>query len=491
MQKMQFVDPLVTPFGGYGVQTFQPGDFEAERHYYPRVLNASIHPLVRYFLSLSNERIIARYCHLHPEVNPLAVTHLLNTVPRHFRWGGTDLFQVETDAGTRRTVVIETNSSPSGQKSMPLYHEAEEFGGFGRLIMRTFLPSLRRHSLPPGGLAVLYDKNYMEASGYAAVMAELTGEPVHLVPFFEGDTNLCVGFTGDGVLQIRKQDAWLPIRAALRYVTQKPWTRIPPVTRTLMLNPVLVCLAGGRNKMLAAKAYELFNREHRNSGLQLHTPDTISDLSKEDVPMWVERLGGFGVVKVPYANAGQGVYTITSSTELKEFMTLDFPYDRFIVQSLIGNSNWSSHGDFERLFHLGTIPDKHGHIYVADLRFMVGVSPEGFYPLAIYARRARSPLVGELDPAMSSWDILGTNLSIRNEHQGWISQSERLMLMDNRDFNRLGVALDDLIEAYIQSVMAITAIDTMADSLLTQRGKFRRSFFGIVNSDTALNAELR
>ena len=29
-----------------------PGSFEAERHFYPRVLNAQIHPLVRFFLSL-------------------------------------------------------------------------------------------------------------------------------------------------------------------------------------------------------------------------------------------------------------------------------------------------------------------------------------------------------------------------------------------------------------------------------------------------------
>lgn len=490
MQVVQIVNPLVTPAGGYGVQTFHPGDFEAERHYYPRVLNASMHPLVRYFLSLSNERIIARYCHLHPEVEPQAVARLLKTEPHYFRWGGTDLFQVATDVGTRRIVVIETNSSPSGQKSMPLYHEAEEHGGFGRLISRTFMPLLHQRSLPHGGLAVLYDKNYMETSGYAAVLSELAGEPVHLVPFFAGDMDPCVRFTDDGVLHIRKQDAWLPIRAALRYVTQKPWTRIPPVTRTVMLNPVLICLAGGRNKMLAAKAYEFFNAEYRSSGLHLHTPETIRDVSKEEVPMSIDKFGGFGVVKVPYSNAGQGVYTITSSNELETFMALDFSYDRFIVQSLIGNARWSSRGDSGHLFHVGTVPDRRGHIYVADLRFMVGTSPEGFYPIAIYARRARSPLVGDLDAITSSWDILGTNLSTLTGHGSWISESERLMLMDNRDFNRLGVALDDLIEAYMQSVMAVTAIDAMAGSLLTRRGKFRRRFFANVNPDAALNSEL-
>ena len=31
---------------------------------------------------------------------------------------------------------------------------------------------------------------------------------------------------------------WIKIRACFRYVTQKPWNRIPVVTKTLMLNPV-------------------------------------------------------------------------------------------------------------------------------------------------------------------------------------------------------------------------------------------------------------
>ncbi len=44
------------------------------------------------------------------------------------------------------------------------------------------------------------------------------------------------------------EQTWERVRAAIRYVTQKPWNRIPPITRTLIYNPVLACLAGGRNK---------------------------------------------------------------------------------------------------------------------------------------------------------------------------------------------------------------------------------------------------
>ena len=68
-------------------------------------------------------------------------------------------------------------------------------------------------------------------------------------------------------MQVRAPDgAWLPVRAAFRYVTQRPWTRIPLTSATPMLNPVLPCLAGGRNKMIAAKAYDLFNAELRARG---------------------------------------------------------------------------------------------------------------------------------------------------------------------------------------------------------------------------------
>ena len=79
-----------------------PGNFETEEHFYPRVLNAQIHPLIRNLMDMGNERIASRYCHLHLEVSPESVRHLLATVPKYFRWGGCDLFHVTTDSGLRQ-----------------------------------------------------------------------------------------------------------------------------------------------------------------------------------------------------------------------------------------------------------------------------------------------------------------------------------------------------------------------------------------------------
>lgn len=469
---------------------YAPGSFEPSRHYYDRVLNAHLHPLVRYFRSLTNAQLAARYCHLHPEASAVRVTQALSEVPTHFRWAGADLFHATTERGNRRNVVVETNSSPSGQKSMP-FDDAGEMGGYETLIARSFLPSLKRRGLPSGALAVLSDKNATETTGYAAAMAELSGESVWWVPWSADDPDPPARFD-DGLLSVRDRDgAWHPVRAALKYVTQRPWTRIPPVTRTFIYNPTLICLAGGRNKLMAAKAYDLFNSELDGTGLTLRTPETIWDVSKREVPLWVERMGGVAVVKVPYANAGQGVFTITNAGELAAFMETEFQYDLFVVQALIGNIGWSSRSRGERLYHVGTVPNRAGDIYAADLRLMIGAGPDGWFPVAVYARRAREPLAPRLEDATSdSWSMLGTNLSVRRDDGSWATEPERLLLMDARDFNRLGVGLDDLTEAYIQSVLAATAIDRMAQRLLNSKGAFRRRMFQSLNPDDALGREV-
>ncbi len=474
------------------VAAIEPGHFETQEHFYPRVLNAHIHPLIRNLMDMGNERIASRYCHLHPEVDAVSVRDLLNSIPKYFRWGGCDLFHVTSETGLRQVVVIETNSCPSGQKSMPRVNESLEKAGYDRLLRDSFLEQVsRRKAGPKGDLAVLYDKNHMENSGYAAAMADLTGQPVWLIPFHQSDVGRTAEFDDKGMLYALYNGERIPIRAAFRYVTQQPWNRIPTqTTKTLLYNPVLVCLAGGRNKLVASKAYDIYNASQMNKGLKIHTPETIWDVSKEEVPLWVQRMGGVAVVKVPYSNAGQGVYTITSQEELDRFMELQHNYDHYIVQSLIGNSKWSSQSQFGRLFHVGTMPDRKLNLYAADLRFMVAVGPNGFFPVAIYARRARKPLTTELRAGEDSWDMLGTNLSVKEADGSFSTEPERLLLVDSRDFNRLGFGLDDLIESYLQTVMCLVAIDQMAVGLINTKGKFRKKLFQSINPDRRFHEEI-
>ena len=253
-------------------------------------------------------------------------------------------------------------------------------------------------------------------------------------------------------------------------------------------------------------------------------------------------------MKVPYANAGQGVWTITRPEELEAFMALsaEHRYDAFIVQALIGNSGWSSRSaQGPQHYHVGTVPNAKGNIHAFDLRVMVGngggnaaraaaaakakaaavkatagggegeggssataaASADaaaaaalsntdddlggGFFPVAVYARRARRALPEELAPNVPSWDVLGTNLSVKNPDGSFSTQPERLLMMDSRDFQLLGIGLDDLIEAYMQTVLATAAIDRLAGKLVSPRtGGFRYNLFRSLNPDNKLLAEL-
>ena len=386
--------------------------------------------------------MISRYCTLHPDVTEASLSSVLRHVPSHFRWAGCDLFVC---GPARRSLVVETNSCPSGQKSLP-FPDGDELNGYGRL-MRTAFSSLLPGGLqrqgeggaggedalggrstppapsppapPPGALAVVYDKNEMEAAGYAGALAELSGERVFLAEFYLTDPDPPCRWSPSGHLFVRPSpavapDEWVPVRAALRYVTQKPWTRMPVVPATPLLNPLLPCLAGGRNKMLAAKAYDALNARLAAAGsaLRLLTPATRGDVAKEDIPALVAAMGGCAVVKVPYGNAGQGVYTITCAAELEAFMEEKQGYDRYIVQQLVGGRRWGGWGGggaagataaeagaagpagaaVERAYHIGTVPNQRGRSYVFDLRMMVVADETGFKPCSMYARRAAAPL---------------------------------------------------------------------------------------------------
>lgn len=61
---------------------------------------------------------------------------MLKSDPKHFKWAGADLFNVTTSKGDRHMVVIETNSCPSGQKSMPRFnHDDDSETGYHKVCM--------------------------------------------------------------------------------------------------------------------------------------------------------------------------------------------------------------------------------------------------------------------------------------------------------------------------------------------------------------------
>ncbi|MEL7221945.1 MAG: hypothetical protein AAGJ93_11540 [Bacteroidota bacterium] len=378
-----------------------------------------------------------------------------------------------------------------GKSRCPLDDNHED-GSYRLLVERTFKPylkGLKCTSEQPSRLALIYDKNYMEASGYAAVIADVMDEEVILMPYYHGEDNIHIEIK-DKLIHVHRQGEWVPIRAAFRYVTQKPWNRLPLHCKTRILNPIVACLAGGRNKMVAAKAYDVYNTELAGHGMKINIPETIWDVAKAEIPLWVQKMGGQAVIKIPYSNAGQGVFTIINDDELEAFMEQDIEYERFIVQSLIGNYNWSSTSSSGKFYHVGTIPTAKGETFVTDVRMMVSSTPNGIRPLCVYSRRAAKPLANQIGSGSDSWAMLGTNLSIKQGDNQWGSDTNRLLLMDRRDFNKLGIGLDDLIEAYIQTVLSTIAIDKMCKMLYNSKGKFRMRLFKSLNNDATLLNEI-
>jgi len=474
------------------IEVVLPGTFVGENHWYPKALNATIHPMVSFFLNLSKDRIINRYCHLNPMVSRDKLNEVLEYQCKYFLWGGADLINATSAEGNRQMVVLENNSCPSGQKSMPLLDDNKEEGSYKLLIERTFKSMLKPKKGVAGikgKLGLIYDKNMMETSGYAAVIADVFDEEVFYIPYFNGEVNDHIKVEND-ILHVFYLEEWIPLRGVFRYVTQKPWNRVPLHCKTKILNPIIACLAGGRNKMVAAKAYDIYNTELESFGLRINTPETIWDVSKAEIPLWVQKMGGQAVIKIPYSNAGQGVFTIINEEELESFMEKEIEYERFIVQSLIGNYEWSSIGSNGKFYHVGTIPTAKGETYVTDLRLMVSSTDEGIKPLCVYSRRAAKPLANKIEKGADSWSMLGTNLSIKEGDNQWTSDTNRLMLMDRRDFNKLGLGLDDLVEAYIQTVLSTIAIDKMCKALYNSKGKFRMKLFKSLNNDITLLNEI-
>ena len=477
------------------IEIFEPGDFEAERHFYPRALNAHLHPLVASFQKMSIDRLVSRYCHLHPLADRAALTDILTTAPRYLRWSGSDILNVSNEQGVRLKLVLETNSCPSGQKSFPTSDGEDEDTSYRSLIEHTFLPLVRqsiRQADESGVLAVLYDKNHMESTGYAQALATLTKRPVWLVPSLQSDPGRYL-IVKDRRLYVQQDDdaALHAVVCAFRYVTQRPWTRLPFNLKTPILNPIVACLAGGRNKTAAYKSFEVFNAAFRSDGLEINAPETFTNVRKAEIPMLVTRLGGRAVVKVPYLNAGQGIFTIVHDGELDAFMEVDHEYDEFIVQQLVGNFLWSSTSARGRVYHIGTVPDRKNQIYSFDLRVMVAWGDGCFRPIALYARRAPAPLSGELSRDEPSWRVLGTNLSRKVSDDEWEIEPRRLLMMDRKDFSRLGLGLDDLIESFIQAVMANRAIDDMAKRLVKRGGSLRRELLLSLCNDAHLLDEVR
>ena len=66
--------------------------FEADNHFYPKTVNATISSVVYNFMTLTNDRMLSRYCHLHPFVDSKLLKSILVYKPLCLKWSGGNFF---------------------------------------------------------------------------------------------------------------------------------------------------------------------------------------------------------------------------------------------------------------------------------------------------------------------------------------------------------------------------------------------------------------
>jgi len=426
------------------------------------------------FFRMSQKERAQSYHKTHPHIPLDSIMEALSRRVHFLQWSGSDILHATDYDGKKTKIVLETNSCPSGALDFPT-NAYKVLGAtpYEIVLREALLPKINGQ----GELAVIWDKNRRGTRGYAQVLSNLTGRNVHWFSLLDSEE---FRFTINSHLMLNNRN----IEAAFRYVTQNPWERIPIDTETHLVNPIIACVAGGRNKNIAALAYSHYN--NRNP-LKIHLPFTTEEMSRDDAIQTLQGWSFKGVIKNPYSNAGQGVFTITYEEELESFIQSTSQEEMFIVQQIVGDEDLSSNTGAFR--HIGTLP-VNGHRFAFDIRMMIVNGKDGFRPVATYARRARAPLGSRVNGSISTWDVLGTNLSVRLGEDKWrYDEATRQIIASPEAFPILGLTVDDLVEVYVQSVASNIAINEMAESL-TQEGHFNRELFSQLNPDQQFNRSI-
>ncbi|KAF0465763.1 hypothetical protein F8M41_026210 [Gigaspora margarita] len=173
-----------------------------------------------------------------------------------------------------------------------------------------------------------------------------------------------------------------------------------------------------------------------------------------------------------------------------EFFDSSHHYEKFIVQSLVENASWSTKLHPGKFYHIGTVPDRHNQTFINDLRMMVSADETGFHPVVIVSRRAHKPLPAYIpnNSKWNSWEVFGTNISVKLDSK-WTREYDRIITIDQKEFDIIGLGIDDLIDAYVQTVLSVIAIDKMCQKLLVNN-EFNFELYRTLNPDDVLLGEL-
>jgi hypothetical protein len=429
------------------------------------------------YLNMSNKEIAENYSK-RKGIEQQAVMDLLNYKPKFFFNAGSDLMKV-TQNNETKMLVIEVNSVATGSMSFPT-RDVEYYNQYEYIIENSFKPLIKDIPEDDGVLAVLNDANYLEAYTYAVIMARKMSENVYVVNLCEARHYNNYFRINDDYLEIFINNKWTKIRACYKYVQTKPWLMLPVQSKTFIYNSLLGCLAGGRNKAIAALAYSILNHELKDKGLKINHPKTFVNLSKEDVlEKYKER--GLGVAKGLYGNGGYDIYFLTSDKDLSFFKEHAMSNNKYIYQDLVGLKSWLKNGADNRYFHIGTnLPDRK----VFDLRMCIAYTKDGYRPSSMFSRTSKEALNENYDEINNFKNVLLTNIGDA------LDLNNQIVILDDNGFKRLGLDFNDVIDGFIQTVLAAVAVDKMACRLM-EKGSFNFDLFIELNHDYQLYDELK
>jgi hypothetical protein len=432
--------------------------------------------LLTTFLNMSNKEIADNYSK-RKLIDKLNIMNLLDYKPKYFFNAGSDLMKV-TQNNETKMLVIEVNSVATGSMCFPT-RDVDHYNQYEYIIENSFIPLVKDIPTEIGVLAMLNDATYLEAHTYSAVISRLMNESVYLINLAD-DRHYNNYFRFNDYLEVNINSVWTKIRACYKYVQTKPWLKLPVQSKTFIYNSLLGCLAGGRNKAIASLAYNNLNDELSSQGLKINHPATFINLTKEGVlKQYQERC--FGVAKGLYGNGGHDIFFLTSEKDIDYFKEHSTDFTKYIFQDLVGLKSWFKTNCDGRYFHVGTIwPDRK----VFDLRMCVAYTKNGFRPSAMVARTTKEVLNDNYDEISSFKNVLLTNVGDELGH------TNQIVILDDFGFKRLGIGIDDLIDGFIQTVLASVAIDKMACKLMEQ-GTFNFDLFFQLNNDCVLYDELK
>jgi hypothetical protein len=401
-------------------------------------------------LDADKETIIECYLNNIGKNSRETLRYIMNERSRHFILAGVDLMAVENrETGERDFLLLEINSAPGFIYCTP-ENDAAEYG-YKRLIHL-----LLDHTPKDQWDGIVHfseGKVPVEDRGFFHYYREILKRDVNIL----GPRDLeKLSLNRENQLEYRGR----PITGAIRYIHKDPWNYLAPSVKGTFINSTKVDLCGGRDKLMAERAFD--SCIVHNKKIVLSRPECFTAHTREELEHIILSKEFPLVVKKRFLNSGIGIYFILNKdlSVLKELSDKDFP---IVVQQMIIAPGTGINSDFPWEQKGVCIEGKR---YAYDLRVVVASGPDGYKPLMVYGRRGRRPFSDLKNCGHGTEifdDIFKVNIA-KKKGSDFVFESNRLILPTDEGWEMLGITESELMAAYMESILSLYAADRFCDS---------------------------